>query len=374
LATRNTKASHGIGASSRLPDRWRGQRVWLCFGAVDHHATVWVNGVQVGEHEGGYSEFRFDITPQVRFDRPNTVVVRVEDRTERETPLGKQVPDWYTSVSGIWQTVWLEATGAARIESFQIAPLADEAGVPTGVVEFRVALDREAVREPLQLELRSRNRAFPAVRFGILETDAEKTFRLTLENPRLWSPSSPYLYPFELRLLSADGKRVYDAVQGYFGVRTVRWGKYGDAEHSFVLLNGKPIYLRGVLDQSYNPDGLYTAPDDEFLKRDIELAKRAGFNMMRIHIKADEPRKLYWADKLGMLIQADIPCFFTPSERARALFEKTLRDQIRRDFNHPSIIAWTIFNEEWGLGRLSETPPARTAWTGCCRWSPSRGS
>jgi hypothetical protein len=346
-----------------LPDRWRGQRIWLCFGAVDHHATVWVNGVQIGEHEGGYSEFRFDITPQVRFDRPNTVVVRVEDRTDRETPLGKQVPDWYTSVSGIWQTVWLEATGAACIESFQITPLADEAGVPTGVVEFRVALDREAVREPLQLELRSRNRAFTAVRFGILETDAEKTFRLTLENPRLWSPSSPYLYPFELRLLSADGKRVYDAVQGYFGVRAVRWGKHGDAEHSFVLLNGKPIYLRGVLDQSYNPDGLYTAPDDEFLKRDIERAKRAGFNMMRIHIKADEPRKLYWADKLGMLIQADIPCFFTPSERARALFEKTLRDQIRRDFNHPSIIAWTIFNEEWGLGRLSETNRAhRVDW------------
>lgn len=144
------------------------------------------------------------------------------------------------------------------------------------------------------------------------------------------------------------------SVRGYFGVRTVRWGKYGDSEHSFVLLNGKPLYLRGVLDQSYNPEGLYTAPDDEFLKRDIELAKRAGFNMMRIHIKADEPRKLYWADTLGMLIQADIPCFFTPSARARALFEKTLRDQIRRDFNHPSIIAWTIFNEEWGLGRLDK--------------------
>jgi hypothetical protein len=121
--------------------------------------------------------------------------VRVEDHTDRETPLGKQVPDWYTSVSGIWQTVWLEATGAARIESFQITPLADEAGVPTGVVAFRVALDRDAVREPLQLELRSRNRAFTAARFGILETDAEKTFRLTLENPRLWSPSSPLSVP-----------------------------------------------------------------------------------------------------------------------------------------------------------------------------------
>ncbi|MCS6923953.1 MAG: beta galactosidase jelly roll domain-containing protein, partial [Fimbriimonadales bacterium] len=347
-----------------LPENWRGRRIWLCFGAVDHHATVWVNGQRVGEHEGGYSEFRFDITSLVRFDRPNTLAVRVEDHTDRETPLGKQVPDWYTSVSGIWQTVWLEATGAACIRYFKITPQADEGGVPTGVVEFTVELERAAVREPLQLELRSRHREFPIQQFGVLETETEKTFRLVLENPRLWTPDDPHLYEFELRLLSEDGKRVHDAVRGYFGVRTVRWGKYGDADFSYVLLNGKPIYLRGALDQSYNPDGLYTAPDDEFLKRDIELAKRAGFNMLRIHIKADEPRKLYWADKLGMLIQADIPCFYNPSERARRLFEKTMRDQIRRDYNHPSIIIWTVFNEEWGIGRLTpENRAHRVDWT-----------
>ncbi len=347
-----------------VPENWRGRRIWLCFGAVDHHATVWVNGERVGEHEGGYSEFRFDVTPYVRFDRANVLSVRVEDHTDRETPLGKQVPDWYTSVSGIWQTVWLEATGAACIQYFQITPLADEVGAPTGVVEFIVEMERTAVREPLQLELRSRNRAFETQRFGVLENESEKTFRLVLRNPRLWTPDSPHLYEFELRLLSEDGKRAYDTVRGYFGVRTVRWGKYGESDFSYTLLNGKPIYLRGVLDQSYNPDGLYTAPDDEFLKRDIELAKRAGFNMLRIHIKADEPRKLYWADKLGMLIQADIPCFFTPSERARQLFEKTMRDQIRRDFNHPSIIIWTVFNEEWGIGRLTaENRAHRVDWT-----------
>ncbi|MFN7016829.1 MAG: glycoside hydrolase family 2 protein, partial [Fimbriimonadales bacterium] len=197
-----------------LPEKWRGRRVWLCFGAVDHHAAVWVNGQRVGEHEGGYSEFRFDITPYVRFDRPNTLSVRVEDHTDRETPLGKQVPDWYTSVSGIWQTVWLEATGAACIRYFKITPFADEAGVPTGVVEFTVELDREGVREPLQLELRARDRAFPTQRFGVLEADAEKTFRLILDKPRLWTPDSPHLYEFELRLLTADGKQVYDVVQG----------------------------------------------------------------------------------------------------------------------------------------------------------------
>ncbi|MCS7273370.1 MAG: hypothetical protein NZ550_04385 [Fimbriimonadales bacterium] len=346
-----------------LPEKWRGKRIWLCFGAVDHHATVWINGERVGEHEGGYSEFRFDITPYVRFDRPNTVVVRVEDHTDRSTPLGKQTPEWYTSVSGIWQSVWLEATGAAAIQRFRIIPLANEAGVPTGVIEFIVEIDRAQQHEPLQLELRSRNRLFPTRRFGILEGETSKTFRLVLENPRLWTPENPHLYPFELRLLSKDGKRLQDAVRGYFGVRTVRWGTYKGSEFSYVLLNGKPIYLRGVLDQSYNPDGLYTAPDDAFLKRDILLAKQAGFNMLRIHIKADEPRKLYWADKLGILVQADIPCFYVPSERARTLFEKTLRDQILRDFNHPCIIAWTIFNEEWGIGALSpENRAHRVEW------------
>ncbi|MCS7193135.1 MAG: hypothetical protein NZ937_09170, partial [Armatimonadetes bacterium] len=150
-----------------------------------------------------------------------------------------------------------------------------------------------------------------------------------------------------------------DIVQTYFGIRTVTWGTgqgTRDKGHSFVLLNGKPIYLRGALDQSFNPDGIYTAPSDEFLRRDIELAKAAGFNMLRIHIKAEEPRKLYWADKLGILIQQDIPCFYRISERARRLFEKTMRDMIERDFNHPSIYCWTIFNEEWGIGNLQTAP------------------
>ncbi|CUU37360.1 Glycosyl hydrolases family 2 [Armatimonadetes bacterium DC] len=341
-----------------LPENWNGKRVWLCFGAVDHKAEVWVNGQSVGTHEGGYSEFRFDITPYVRFGRPNTLVVRVEDFTDPETPLGKQIPSWYTSTSGIWQTVWLEATGEAWIEGCRIIPQADSSGVPTGVMEFNLTV-RPLPREPLVVEVRSRNRKFPTVHEVVPEAGrsaVELTFSLTVPKPQFWTPDTPTLYPYEIRLLSADRKWVYDRVLGYFGIRTVRWGAYNNSPFTYVLLNGKPIYLRAVLDQSFNPDGIYTAPDDAFLKRDVELAKQAGFNMLRIHIKADEPRKLYWADKLGMLVQADIPCFYQPSERARSLFEKTLRDQIRRDFNHPSIIIWTIFNEEWGIGRIDNTP------------------
>ncbi|MEN3001839.1 MAG: sugar-binding domain-containing protein [Armatimonadota bacterium] len=340
-----------------LPSNWQGKRIWLCFGAVDWKTQVWVNEHSVGEHEGGYSEFRLDITPQVRFDRPNRLVVRVEDRTDPETPLGKQIPVWYTSTSGIWQTVWLEATGEACIKKWRILPEGDAQGVPTGVVRIEIEIDRGRVDSPLIVSVSSPNRRFPTAQAVLLPDETQTEITLRVPNPRFWTPETPTLYPFVVRLLPERRGRnalpPLDTVRGYFGIRTVRWGRYGNSEHSFVLLNGNPIYLRGVLDQSFNPDGIYTAPNDEFLKRDIELAKRAGFNMLRIHIKADEPRKLYWADRLGMLIQADIPCAYLLTARARQLFERTMRDQIERDFNHPSLIIWTLFNEEWGIGTLA---------------------
>ncbi len=337
-----------------LPAQWRGKRLWLCFGAVDHHAQVWLNGQLLGFHEGGYSEFRLEITAHARFDRPNTLVVRAADYTDPETPLGKQIPSWYTKTSGIWQTVWIEATGEACIQSVRIVPQGDSAGIPTGEVEFTITIERGAVKEPLTVEIRSPEKKFPSLRQALLEGEEATPLRLKVPRPQFWTPDNPVLYDYELRLTDAQGRIVYDTLSGYFGIRTVRWGTYTGSDISYVLLNGKPIFLRGVLDQSFNPEGIYTAPNDALLRRDIELAKQAGFNMVRIHIKADEPRKLYWADRLGMLVQADIPCFFQPSERARQLYEKTLRDQIARDFNHPSIIIWTLFNEEWGIGRLTE--------------------
>ena len=142
-----------------------------------------------------------------------------------------------------------------------------------------------------------------------------------------------------------------DTVKSYFGLRTVERGKYDDLPWESVLLNGEPIYLRGALDQSFNPDGIYTAPSDEFLRRDLELAKSFGLNFLRIHIKPDEPRRLYWADKLGLLIMEDMPNTWEYSERARAAWESTMRAVIARDRNHPSIFSWCLFNETWGLGR-----------------------
>lgn len=338
-----------------LPAAWQGKSVHLCFGAVDYHATVWLNGTKLGEHHGGYSEFRFDITRQLKLKGTNTLVVRVEDNTDLRTPIGKQIPAWYTSTSGIWQTVWLETTGGAWISRFKVMALANDQHEPTGEMKLELELDHHGEAQEAIVEVRSPNRKFETVSMRLPPGGSKTVFHFQVPNPRFWSPDSPTLYPMQIRVKDGSG-RLQDTVNTYFGIRTVAWGSYDGSKHSHTLLNGKPIYVRGALDQSFNPVGVYTAPDDEFLKRDIELAKAAGFNMLRIHIKADEPRKLYWADKLGMLIQADIPCHYAVTPDVREPFEKGLREQIARDFNHPSIYAWTVFNEEWGINNLNNTP------------------
>lgn len=337
-----------------LPEAWAGRRWWLCFGAVDYRAQVWVNGQAVGEHEGGYGEFRLEISQAAQVGE-NVVVVRAEDRTSRETPIGKQVRSWYTSTSGIWQNVWLEATGPACFNMIRLTPQAGEDGAPSGDVLVEVQVDRGQVEGRLGVEAESPEGAFTKAVGNLGTASSYTVLMLRVPDPKFWSPDSPHLYPVRLRVRSASGQ-VCDEVDSYFGLRTVDWGPYGGSDYSYVLLNGKPIYLCGALDQSFNPEGVYTAPDDDFMRRDIESAKAAGLNMLRIHIKAEEPRRLYWADRLGMLIQADIPCVYDISERARATFEAGMREQIARDLNHPAIYCWTVFNEEWGIGSLERAP------------------
>jgi len=338
-----------------LPAGWQGQRIWVCFGAVDWQAAVWLNGQPVGEHEGGYSEFRLEITRQVRPDGPNTLVVRAEDHTDGHTPIGKQVSRWYTSTSGIWQTVWLEATGPALLRRCCFTPLADGEHRPTGEVRVELAVERGEVQGELEVVVRSPQRRFAEARALLPAGREDASLVLRVPNPRFWTPETPVLYPALVELRPPGGQAA-DTVETYFGLRTVAWGTVGGSDHSYVLLNGRPVYLCGALDQSFNPEGIYTGPDDDFLRRDIELAKAAGLNMLRIHIKAEEPRRLYWADRLGLLIQADMPCAYQISERARQTFELTMRDTIARDYNHPSIYCWTIFNEEWGIGKLKSAP------------------
>jgi hypothetical protein len=341
-------SGHQIGWYRRrvaIPSGWGDRRVWLRFEAADWETTVWVNGTEAGRHEGGYTPFALDVTDFVKPGEEAMVVARVFDPTDRHLPTGKQVARWYTFTSGIWQTVWLEARPAAHVSRLSLAPenrgdswsvrVSLEAAGPDGTANVRISSPDSSVAA-LQgaLNLRGGSGRFEGA--------------LAVSQPRLWTPEDPQLYDLRIELSGTEGPA--DVVETYFGLRTIGRGQYGDAAHESVLLNGKPVYLRGALDQSFNPGGIYTAPTDEFLKRDMELAKSAGLNFLRIHIKPDEPRRLYWADKLGVLIMQDMPNTWEQSPQARQAWEATMRGVIERDRNHPSIIAWCLFNETWGLG------------------------
>lgn len=342
--------------SIRVPEDFpSSDRIWLHFGAVDWRAEVWVNGRQVTTHEGGYSPFSADITEVAKRGEDAVVTVRVVDLTDPKLPTGKQV-GWYTPTSGIWQTVWLESRPRAHIRSFQIrteiAPAKAEfvfllEGLPQGKSSLTVRPKGDApasVSTTISLE--------KAAADG---EPTRATLALPVNDAKLWTPETPHLYQVELVLTTPDDHQ--DIVETYFGLRTVGRGRYGDAPFERLLLNGKPIFLRAALDQSFNPKGIYTAPSDDFLKRDLELAKSLGLNGLRIHIKPDEPRRLYWADKLGILILEDMPNTWEQNPTARRAWEATMREVVARDQNHPAIFAWVAFNETWGLG----APPAYKA-------------
>ena len=186
-----------------------------------------------------------------------------------------------------------------------------------------------------------------------------------IRDPKLWTPENPNLYEVTLELRDAAGKLI-DSIQTYFGLRTISRGRYGDAPFERILLNGKPLYLRARSRPVVQPRGLYTAPDDDFFKRDMMIAKEMGLNGLRIHIKPDEPRRLYWADKIGVLIMEDMPNTWRQTPQARTAWEQTMRETVVRDRNHPSIIAWVAFNETWGLGKPDDYKKDRDtqAWVG----------
>jgi hypothetical protein len=323
--------------SFRVPPEWKGKHAWLHFDAVDEEATVWVNGKEAGTHRGGYSPFEFDIDSLVKPGDTATVVVRAVDHTDQELPVGKQTPGWYTYTSGIWQTVWLEAKPEHYIKSFSLTPRRDRE---------RWFLDVDAAGDfstPLMIS------GIVSIPFKFENGRAHGS--IEIRNPKPWTPDSPSLY--EIVLHAGE-----DSVKTYFGLRTISRGKFGDLAHESIFLNGQPVFWRGALDQSFNSQGIYTAPSDEFLKRDIELAKAAGIQFLRVHIKADEPRRMYWADRLGMLIMQDMPSASFQNPEKRHAWEETMRATIARDRNHPSIFAWVAFNETWGLSYYRNSQPA----------------
>jgi hypothetical protein len=333
-----------------VPKKWRDERVLLHFGAVDFEATVWVNGRQVGQHRGGYDGFSFDISSALNKSGANELLVAVWDPTDAGTqPRGKQVrrPNgiWYTPTSGIWQTVWLEPVSTASIVDLKITP-----DVDGGTVVVRPITT--ATLGGFMLEV--------AVREGISKV-GEATVApggqvtIPIKKAKLWSPEKPHLYELEVKLKL--GHRTIDKVESYFGMRKISLGK-DDKGFTRLLLNNKPYFQFGPLDQGFWPDGLYTAPTDEALRYDIEMTKKLGFNMARKHVKIEPARWYYWCDKLGLLVWQDMPSGdkhisgnapdITRTPESAAEFETELQALIKGRGNHPCIVIWVPYNEGWG--------------------------
>ncbi len=324
--------------------KWR-LRPFLCFGAVDWSAKVWVNGRFVAEHAGGYTPFELDLGRYVRPGRPATLTVRVWDACDADTLLGKQTYNWYTPSSGIWQTVWMEGRPAVHLSHAHVTP-----HLESGSATFAVGIAHAGgeVGGAYRLRVTSADGSFPPVERTVEVAQATATLDVPVPSPRAWSPEDPHLYDCTVALVPEAGG-AGDTVSTYFGLRSVSKGFWENKPYEYVFLNGEPVYLRGALDQALHPRGLHTYPSDEAIRADIQAAKDLGLNMLRCHIKINEPRYYYWADKLGVLMMYDLPSASVYTPTARAHWESTFRGALDRDFSHPCIFSWILFNETWGL-------------------------
>lgn len=348
-ANHRTAARYEVGWYRReieFPPEWlQHRRVILHIGAADFFTDAWCNGVHLGHHEGGYTPFEFDLTDALEGRNQGTLILRVEDPADNaEQPVGKQWK-WYTPTSGIWQTVFLEPRPASFISHFRITP-----EIGHGNAGFEIICTNTADGTPLEIEITAPG----GERFSktLLVREGFASEAIPIEPMLLWEPNSPHLYQTVLRL-KGWGEAPDDVVHTYFGMRKIGTAPVEQPNAPAALsLNGEPIYLRGALYQSYHPDGVYTAGDAQVLRDDILAAKRAGFDFLRIHIKLDDPLLLYYADTLGILLMQDFPNFGeggdTPLGRRR--FETMMRQGMERDWNHPALIAWCLFNETWGFG------------------------
>ncbi|GAB3997364.1 glycoside hydrolase family 2 TIM barrel-domain containing protein [Spirosoma daeguense] len=369
-----------------LPRDWNGQRVILHFGAVDYECSLWVNGGLVGSHTGGSDAFSFDVTDFLK-DGQNQLVLGVTDPTSNgEQPRGKQLLSphgiWYTPVSGIWQTVWMEPVPKARyVEEVRITP-----DVDSSRIKVEVSLDQSVVD--------------PVTAIRITAMDGNKTIStalvragrvayLNVPNPKLWSPDSPFLYNIRTELVAVKDpfegtpnnrrprrndaeQKAYasasvtgnplDVVTGYFAMRKITKGAGPVANQPVLLLNNKFVFQNGPLDQGWWPGSLLTPPSDEAMAFEIDFLKKSGFNMLRKHIKIEPERYYYLCDKLGILVWQDMPSGFLegqneyPGDQVEPLrrskgkeqFELELRRMMNQLHNHPSIVTWVVHNEGWG--------------------------
>lgn len=324
-----------------IPAAWKNKRVLLHFGAVDYLATVWVNGVKVGTHKGGYTPFCFDITDQLNYTNDRVVLSAFDDVRSHDQPSGKQSDRFashgcsYTRTTGIWQTVWMEAVEAAYISELRLTP-----DVAACAVTAECRFAEAPIGAGLSVRVTFDGKAVGAAAVSGIEASSV-TVTVPLSEKHLWDVGKGDLYDVEL-VLDQNGACA-DRVTSYFGLRSV--ALVGRA----FRLNGRTVFGRWVLDQGFYPDGIYTAPTDEDLKNDILNSMKLGFNGARLHEKIFEPRFLYWADRLGYLCwgeHANWQLNITDAGSIRHFLPEWL-EAVARDYNHPSIIGWCPFNETW---------------------------
>lgn len=314
---------------------WKNKRTFLTIGASDWETTVWLDGKLLGTHQGGYTPFSFDLTELVTYGKAQKLVVRVDDKRRDFTLYGKQ---GYGNARGIWQTPYLEARGKEYAEAIHFIPDIDKETATATIylpaeakTDIKASVTIKTATTPISKEV------------TIPKGKVKFIFTIAIPKPHLWSLDDPYLYDVDVTV--GD-----DAFKTYFGMRKVSVVKLPGTDFPYVAINNKPVYLQLTLDQSYHPEGFYTFPSDDFMRKEIELAKSIGLNGIRPHIKTEIPRKLYWADKLGVLVMADLPnSWGDPEAKMQHEAETTFRNMVKRDFNHPSIFSWILFNETWGL-------------------------
>lgn len=348
--------------SFSLQEPMHDRQILLHFGAVDYTCRLWVNDQFIREHTGGQCGFSADITDALNASGENVIVLEArDDPADLEMPRGKQYwkPEsesiFYTRTTGIWQSVWLEAVSPMHLCSCRITPLFDERSV-----RFSYALSAAPQHVTLTAEITFRGKTAGTV--SVTPTSARGAFDWQIDQSALsawnyqedlvWTPEQPNLFDVTFRILE-HGCEV-DAVQSYFGMRKV------SIQNGQFLLNNRPYYQKLVLDQGYWPESLLTAPSDEAFIRDIELTKAMGFNGVRKHQKVEDPRYLYHADRMGLLVWGEIGAAYLYSEQYADRIYREWLDVLRRDYNHPCIVVWTPLNESWGVQEI-ETDPRQQA-------------
>lgn len=351
-----------------IPNQWSGKRILLHFGAVDWQADIYVNDIHIGSHQGGYAGFSFDITPYLKAKGIQKLVVRVWDPTNRGyQPVGKQTLNpgsiWYTAVSGIWQTVWIEPVGENHITSIQSAT-----NLQNNTIEFKIGCAYEQGGSIIEAVLLDGD-----CEIARAKSVSNSTLRMHVPDAKLWSPETPFLYTVKL-YMTHNGKRI-DEVTSYAAMRTITARRDPNDGHVRLQLNGKNNFQYGTLDQGWFPDGLYTAPSDKALLYDIQKTKELGFNMIRKHVKVEPDRWYYHCDKEGMLVWQDMPSgdygnqwspdeFNAGTDRRRSPqssdnYHQEWKEIIDLCRQHPCVVAWVPFNEAWGQFETEKV----AAWT-----------